>query len=263
MSGRTNPRNFTFQVDGVYSGTLQNVGHTLTQVRLENSAAGGGTQADNYFNGWAYLTLTSGPAAGQSRRIIGFSNATKDATLELPLPAIPGADTYAIVMRLSGDPFIGTAAAGTALTLDLQVKEGIRTGFFAGLPIYLIGGASGAGVNSPRSKGRGAVKYDGPTRRVTVDRAFDAPAPDATTIYRIPGHLYAPLAYLELYEEGGGTLMWSSIEGGMAFGNADHGSKFESGPQRATMPMIEVAMETAGSTGTLHVRRWEVEHAIC
>lgn len=246
-----NPRNFRFLLDGIRTGVLQNVGHTTSQVRI--AVAGGGAEADDYFNGWGYLVLLDGPAAGEYRRIIDFATATDDMIVDPPFSAVPGADNYAIYTIFTGDPVVGTAVTGGPDSITLQLKEGIRSDFWAGCDIDLVGG-TGGNVHYPAQRCQ-IVNYDGASQVAKVNRKWRAGGvPDGTTKYRISGHLYLPCKGLEVFPDAG-LIRVSDKPLGLAHGVynlADHYGD-------PTGNLLYVLLELAGEAGqvTLNMHRYE------
>jgi len=238
---KTNPRHFEFPAFAKAAGVLQNVGHTLTQVRI---AVDG--NADHFYNGWAAITLTSGPARGNRRLIKSFLTANDDIIVDAPFTAIPGADSYVIHMLLRSPYVIGTAVGGGADFIDLGTTEGIRDAFWEGCRIQLIGGLRGSS-SSPGANARDIQNYDGATRRASVDRPWEGGAPDATTLYRIP------LREFELWELGGAAVELGYRPGQIAFGTGLDVTKWGSGDDEHDLTQgLEVS-----AAGTICINRWE------
>lgn len=244
---KVNPRHFEFPAFAKVNGVLQNVGHTVSQVRIAADA-----NVDHYYSGWAAITLTSGPARGDSRIITSFLTANDDILVDRPFRAIPGADTYVITMFLRSALVIGKAVGGAADSIDLATTEGIRDSFWEECRIELIGGLRGSD-SSPKSNGRRIQNYDGAARRAYVDRPWEGGAPDATTLYRIYPHLYTPMSEFEIWELAGAPLELGYSMGQIAFGMGLDVTKWGSGDDEHD---LTTGLGVSGA-GTICINRWE------
>lgn len=249
----SNPRSHRFAVDPVFTGVLQDIGHTLVKVRLQAAAPGGGDQANDYFNQWAVIVLTSGPARGELRRILDFDTATDDIIVDRPFTALPGVDTYKIYMALDNQEHVFAATGGSAHTITIGAPAGVRDGFWAGCKLDIIGGAGGNTVRP--SNGRTIENFEGATGTVLVDRAFDGGPPDNTTLVRIHGHLYHPCIGLEIWEDGGALFYASGNRGAIANGVANKGAKYGDPGAMHQDDYVEIATD---AVKTLNFHRWEV-----
>jgi hypothetical protein len=252
---RANPRGFRFAIDIEYFGALAAV-TSITDVSLENTAAGGGTQADSYYNGWAWIYMKNGNAAGDIRRIVGYTGATDRAVVDRPFRALPtAADLYSIVTVLTGEPIIMLAAAGAADSVTLPAAGGIRDDFWANCPVDLLGGKGGNGIRPANQ--RSARNYVGSTKVLTVDKPWDTHeggVPDGTTIIRIWPHLYHPMSSFDALELGGGNLIYSPQIGGIGNGVGLKSAEID----HAQIPTIDSYLEVVGeAAGTLLISRWE------
>jgi len=256
---RVNPRGFRFAIDTEFSGTLVNA-NTVSEVQLQADAAGGGTQANDYFNGWGWINFKSGACAGLQRRIVYFVGATDKLGVYPPLPVAPGADTYSIVMVLRPDVLIGVATAGGADSITLPVAAGIRDDFWTDCKVDLVGGKGGS-VSRPVNM-RTVRNYVGSSKVLSVDRPWDlcyGGQPDSTTEFRLHGHLYRPVSSFEAKEETDKDLIWSSQPAGIGNGVGITGPGPDHSGLASSDDYMEIALAgVAGTaTGVLLSSRWE------
>jgi len=243
-----NPRTHRFSVDPIVSGTFQNLAHSLTQVNLDV----GDASADHFYNGWAVIVVKTGVAAGDVRFAETFLTATNILTVKRPFRAVPGADTYDIYTAISSDYVIGTARAGDANSITLALKEGIRDAFWEGCKIDLVGGAGG-NTNQPM-QGRDIINFVGATGVALLNRPL-SPVADATTIYRLYGHLYHPCRNLSVFEDASAPMFFGNKPGAISFGSRQELLKYGGGLAEPNESYLEMAMK-AGSA-TVNVKRWE------
>jgi len=226
-------------------------------VTLENTAAGGGTQADSYFNGWAWIYMKNGPAAGDRRRIIGYTGATDRAVVDRPFSALPVAgDLYSIVTVLTGEPIVMLATAGAVDSVTLPAAGGIRDSFWTGCNVELLEG-KGGNIHRPSNQ-RMARSYVGATKVLAVDRPWDqhlGGTPDNTTLLRIWPHLYHPISSFDAVEEAGGNLIYSPQKGGIGHGVGLKDPRINHADLVSIDGYLEVVAEAAAAI--LVCSRWE------
>ncbi len=155
----TNQLSGTIQVagsPGLITGTAQNGGATTIELAAADS------QGADYYNGWT-IKITSGPGAGQTRKVFDYDGADVIIDPANPwTPAPDGTSTYALY-----PPTVGGAAGASngpppTITLD---NYDIPADYYVGMPITIT---SGTGLDQTRT----IVSYDPATRTAVVDEEW-------------------------------------------------------------------------------------------
>jgi hypothetical protein len=255
MLTKSNPRNYRFALQAVVTGTAQ-----VSTTSTLKVAAGDAAADDDYNQRLAVITVqgTGGPPVGQRAIITNYDSATKVATIRCldtadgKWTAAPAADTqYAIHPVLRDEPFIGSAqaAGATLFTITLSDDESKQDDYYAGLDIELVAGTGAR----PGQKNR-IVNYVGSSRLATVSGPFNA-IPDATTRYRIQGHLYHPVSAVLVAEtSGAAVLRFATNPAGLALGAYSKGTQIDE-DKVGGMAYLELAMD--GAASTVEITRWE------
>lgn len=246
---RVNPRTFRFALEAVATGTAQGAGAGNNQMQL----VAAGVAADDEFN-QRFIVITGGTGLGQSpRRIINTDNATDTVTVEPAWTTNPDATTtYAVFTALLDEPFVGLAQAGAASSITLGDRESLKDGFYEGLDIEIIAGTGWSAAQA--SQKRRIINYVGATRVATIASPWTT-NPDATSQYRIQGHLYFPCTAIEAWNEAASNLWVSHNPGGLGFLNYIVTTQYSEFDNVGDNRRLEIAM--AAGTGVLDLKRWE------
>ncbi len=157
----------------IRSSTTQ-AGSTANTIKLDSGAS----SVDDIYNR-NLVVITSGPAAGQTRRIVDYVGATKVATLDKTWVTIPGTnvgfDIIAAPVSIVSDE--GVAQAGAAGTITLATTASTSDDIYNSALVTITAG-TGAGQT------RQITDYVGSTRVASVDQNWSV-NPDVTSVYAV------------------------------------------------------------------------------
>ncbi len=186
-------------VGGNVAGSVNSV--TTQTVRTNTAQAGtsttiqldsGASATNNLYNG-CDIALTGSTGAGQTRTIIGYNGATKQATIDRPWTTTP-ANTTTFSIFATNSPALnaslqvtsniatvairsGTAQAGGSNTITLDAGASSTNSLYNGDLIALSGGTGAGQV-------RTIIGYNGTTKVATVDKSWNV-NPDNTSTFSI------------------------------------------------------------------------------
>ncbi len=186
-------------VGGNVAGTVNSV--TVQTVRTNTAQAGtsttiqldsGASATNNLYNG-CDIALTGSTGAGQTRTIIGYNGATKQATIDRAWTTTP-VNTTTFSIFATNSPALnaslqvtsniatvairsGTAQAGGSNTITLDAGASSTNSLYNGDLIALSGGTGAGQV-------RTIIGYNGTTKVATVDKAWNV-NPDNTSTFSI------------------------------------------------------------------------------